>query len=145
MLFVIIVALFVTYSPFAIYHVKTVSQSDTSFILQSAYGQTPDTGSSDPSMTDNSTNISNSTDASGMDNGTDITNQNDSFNPPGTTPDVSSDLGNPAENTTTTNNTQANEIANQAVPEFGSTAMMVLLISMTVLILYATKSINKLF
>ena len=139
-------ALFVMYVPFTSYHVQTNSQSDMSFfILKSAYGQTPDMGSSDPSMADNSTNISNSTDASGMNNGTDITNQNEPFNAPGTTPDVSSDLGNPVENTTTANSTQTNEIANQAVPEFGSTAMMVLLISMIVLILYSTKSTNKLF
>ena len=145
MLFVIL-AIFVMYVPFTSNHVKTNSQSDTPFsILKSSYGQTPDMGSSDPSMTDNSTNISNSTDASGMNNGIDITNQNNPFNAPGTTPDVSSDLGNPVDNTTTANSTQTNEIANQPVPEFGSTAMMVLLISMIVLILYATKSTNKLF
>lgn len=140
----VLFALFVTYAPFTSYHVKTNSQSDVSFfILKSAYGQTPDMGSSNPSM-DNSTDISNSTDASTMNNGTDITNQNDPFSAPGTTPDVSSDLGNPVENTTA-NSTQTNEITNQAVPEFGSTAVMVLLISITVFIVYTTKSINKLF
>lgn len=142
----VVLALFVTYVPFTSYHIKTGSQFDmNTFILKSAYGQTPDTGSTDPSLGDNSTNISNSTDTSGMNNGTDITNQNNDLGVPNAIPDVSSDLGNPVENTTTSNGTQANEIANQVVPEFGSTAMMVLLISMIVLILYATKSINKLF
>jgi predicted secreted protein with PEFG-CTERM motif len=136
-------ALFVAYVPFTSDHLKTSSQSDmSSFILESAYGQTPDMGSPDPTLADNSTNISNSTGiSSGPSNAGDITGPNDTYSNPDTmVPDVSSDLGNPVENTTAPSGAQANGTVNQAVPEFGPVSTLVLTAAIVSIILISAKT-----